>query len=119
MIPHFLVTNRVNNDVCHIKLPFSYSDNVYSFVSDLLDGESLIYEYKGFQQSFHLDGGLNTCLKVGMTVKNLLGEKASFYLLFHNDVTEQQIINAFMGKIVNGLGVHEVSIFSITEILKA
>lgn len=118
MIQHFLVSNRVNSENNHILLPFPFYDNVNSFVNNCLDGESLIYEYKGLQMAFHLDGGFNTCLKVGITVKNLLGEKASFFLYFHNDVTEKQIISAFMGKNVNGLGVHEVDIFSIKEVLK-
>lgn len=118
MITHFLITNRVNNETSHLRIPFRFFDDANSFVNHLLDGESLIYEFKGFQQAFHLDGGFSTCLKVGITVKNILGEKASFYLYFHNDVTEHQIINAFMGKMVNGLGVAEVDIFSINEVLK-
>lgn len=118
MLDHFLITNRVNSEISHFKIPFKYSDSAFAFVRDCLDGESLIYEFKGFQQAFHLDGSFNTCLKVGMTIENLIGDKSSFFLYFHNDVNEDQICTSFMGKIVNGIMVNKITIFKIQEVLK-
>lgn len=116
MISHHLVSNVVNGRVCHFHLPFYDYFRCRDFVNQFLEGETKIYRYHTSQISLRKNEW--ETIYVGMTVKSSLGEKSTFFLHFNMGVTEQEIMNAFVGKTVNGFLVSEVDIFNFTPRVK-
>lgn len=116
MISHHMVSNLINGRVCHFPLPFYDFFRARDFVSKFLEGETKIYRYHS--STLGANSSEWETLYVGMTVYSDDGQKISFYLDFIMGVSEHDIMNAFIGKTVNGFLVSKVDIFSIKPRVK-
>lgn len=104
-----VIVNTIRGKRHHSTLPCS-GINALAFADAFVSGETSVYE-NGVGRISNSDS--DTCIEAVVNCENTLdGLKTSFKILLKNDVDENQLISALLGKNINGVLVDFVSISS-------